>query len=209
MTKNMQNLLYPTYLKLTGKRVLVVGGGFVAYQKLLGLVNTDCKITVIAPQIIDEVYELDGSFPYKRNIHFIERDYQFEDEKGCFMVIAATDIAELNTSITNRCHDQGILACCVDDPGNSDFYIPSIVDTGAIKLALSTDGQAPSLAQRLRRDLEPAVRERYEPLVRMISDFRQKVRDKYPDISHSKYRMKLMRWFADRLFKNQGELLDV
>ena len=65
------NLLYPIFLKLEGRKVLVIGGGFVAFQKLTSLIQTKAKLTVIAPNIIEEIRELDGEFPYKRYIDFI------------------------------------------------------------------------------------------------------------------------------------------
>jgi len=195
-----QNLLYPIFLKLKDKQVLVVGGGFIAYQKLIGLINTEAKLTVLAPTIVDEVRELDGEFPYKRNISFIERDYEWEDEKNFFMVIAATDLPELNNSISNRCRDQGILVNSVDEPDHCDFYVPSIVDSGDIKIAISTSGKAPSVAQKLRVDLQAFVGTKYANLVTIISEFRTKVRKKYSTEDDSKKRMKLVRWFTERVF---------
>ena len=195
-----QNLLYPIFLKLKDKQVLVLGGGFIAYQKLIGLINTEAKITVLAPTIIDEVRELDGEFPYKRNINFIERDYEWEDEKNFFMVIAATDLPELNNAISNRCRDQGILVNSVDEPDYCDFHVPSIVDSGDIKIAISTSGKAPSVAQKLRKDIQAFIGVKYANLVSIISEFRTKVREKYSTEVDSKKRMKLVRWFTERVF---------
>lgn len=196
-----QNLLYPIFLKLKDKQVLVVGGGFTAYQKLIGLINTDAKITLLAPTVIDEVRELDGEFPFKRHIKFIERDYEWGDEKDFFLVIAATDIPDLNNSISNRCRDQGILVNSVDEPDHCDFYVPSIVDSGSIKIAISTDGKAPSVAQKLRKDIQGFIGVKYANLVNVISGFRDKVRTKYSGEADSKRRMKLVRWFTERVFR--------
>lgn len=197
-----QNLLYPIFLKLKDKQVLVVGGGFIAYQKLIGLINTEAKLTVIAPTIIDEVRELDGEFPYKRNINFIERDYEWDDEKDFFMVIAATDLPELNNAISNRCRDQGILVNSVDEPDYCDFYVPSIVDSGDIKIGISTDGKAPSVAQKLRKDIQGFIGVKYANLVNVISEFRAKVKAKILGEENFKRRAKLIRWFTERAFKS-------
>jgi len=196
-----QNLLYPIFLKLKDRHVLIVGGGFTAYQKLIGLINTDAKLTLLAPTVIDEVRELDGEFPFKRHIKFIERDYEWGDEKDFFLVIAATDIPDLNNSISNRCRDQGILVNSVDEPDHCDFYVPSIVDSGSIKIAISTDGKAPSVAQKLRKDIQGFIGVKYANLVNVISEFRNKVRTRYPGEADSKKRMKLVRWFTERVFR--------
>ena len=134
------NPLYPVFMKLTGKRVLLIGGGSIAAQKLRGLIHTDAQLEVIAPTITDEVRALRGDFPHIRYIKFTEREYEFGDEREAFLVIAATDLPELNRSIANRCRDQMILVNAVDDPENCDFYVPSLIETGSLKIAISTNG---------------------------------------------------------------------
>ncbi len=197
----MENKLYPVFLKLTEKRVLIIGGGFIAHQKILGLLNTEAKIEVIAPLIRDEVRDLEGSFPNKRNIKFIEREYQWGDEKGAFVVIAATNIPELNNTIANRCKDQGILVNSVDEPKHCDFYVPSIVDAAPIKIAITTNGVAPTIAQKIRLELEQMMQEKFLPLIPQIIDFRKKVRAKITGFTNHNRRAKLIRWFTERLYQ--------
>jgi len=184
---------------------LIVGGGFIAYQKLISLINTEAKLVVIAPQIIDEVRQLEGEFPYKRNIQFIEREYEFGDEKNAFIVIAATNIEELNNMIANRCRDQGILTNSVDQPEYCDFDLPSIIDSGAIKVAINTNGQTPSVTQKIRKDLQSIIDRDYKKLIPIISDFREIVNQKIPGEQNLKRRAKLIRWFTDRIFKISGQ----
>lgn len=193
-----QNKLYPIFLKLEHKKVLIVGGGLIALQKLVGLLNTDAAITVLAPTIMDEVYACKGVFPDIRHIKFIERDYEFEDEKDFDLVIAATDINELNNTIANRCRDQLILVNSVDQMDYCDFYVPSIVDSGDVKIAISTNGKAPALAQKLRLELERNLDNGFQELVSKISEFRTKVKKKFNKDSDSRRRMKLVCWYTDR-----------
>ncbi len=195
-----ENKLYPLFLKLQGKKVLVVGGGMIALQKLVGLLNTDAQITLIAPVIIDEVRACRGEFPDIKNIKFLERDYQYGDEKDFSLVIAATNIPELNNSIANRCRDQGILVNSVDEPEYCDFYVPSIVAAGDIKIAISTNGKAPSVAQKIRLELEKIAGQRYLPLVATVNSFREKVHAKFCGETHVSRRSKLVRWFTERKF---------
>jgi len=200
------NKLFPIFLKLKGRKVLVVGGGLIALQKLQGLINTEAELTVIAPTIIDEVRALTGEFPNKRKIEFIERDYQQGDEEGMHMVIAATDIPELNNSIANRARDQMILANSVDEPEYCDFYIPSIVEAGDIKIAISTNGKAPAVAQRIRLELEPIATSVYKPILERIAEFRSKVHIKITGKQAAR-RSKLIRWYSERVFRRKGELV--
>lgn len=193
------NLLYPAFLKLDGRKVLVVGGGFVAFQKLSALIQTKAKITVISPQIIEEIYDLDGEFPNKRYIEFIERDYEWEDEKDAFIVIAATNIPELNQSILYRCKDQGILVCSVDNPEESDFFTTSIASAGDIKIAISTNGKAPGLAQALRKFIQNGFMTSFMKYVPLVWEFKEKIKIKYAD--HEKKRNKLIKQFTQRQVK--------
>lgn len=194
----MSNKLYPIFLKLENKSVLIVGGGMTALQKLVGLLNTDAQITVLAPRIIDEVYACRGEFPHIRHIKFIERDYQLGDERDFDLVIAATGITELNNSIANRCRDQAILVNSVDQAEYCDFYVPSVVEVGDIKIAISTNAKAPAIAQKLRLELEKKIDGHLLDLVARVAEFRDKVKFKYSKDQESKRRMKLVRWFTDR-----------
>ncbi len=200
------NKLFPIFLKLKGRRVLVVGGGLIALQKMQALINTEAELTVIAPTIIDELRALTGEFPNKRKIEFIERDYQQGDELGSYMVIAATDLPELNNSIANRARDQMILANSVDEPEYCDFYVPSVVEAGDIKIAISTNAKAPAVAQRIRLELEPIARDIYLPILEYIAEFRSKVHTKITGKQAAR-RSKLIRWYSERVFKRKGDLV--
>lgn len=201
----MNNKLYPIFLKLQNKKVLIIGGGLIALQKLVTLLDTEASITLIAPTIIDEIYDCKGEFPNIRPIKFIERDYEFGDEKGFDLVIAATNVNELNNSIANRCRDQNILVNSVDEPDYCDFYVPSIVTTGDIKIAISTNGKAPSVAQKIRLELEKLVERRYLDLLDQVTSFREKVKSKISGQENFNRRAKLIRWYTDRIFKKDGQ----
>jgi len=197
----MENPLYPIFLKLDNKKVLIIGGGLIALQKLKGLLNTEAKITIIAPHIIDEIKDARGEFPNIRKIEFIERDYAYGDELSAFMVIAATDNPEINNMIATRCRDQMILANSVDQPEFCDFYVPSIIESGSIKVAISTNGKAPSVARKLREDLSSLIEERYKNLVEIVNEFRLKIQKKIIAEENFPRRMRLINWFTERAFK--------
>lgn len=199
------NPLYPIFLKLEDKRVLVVGGGMIAYQKLKALLNTDAEIVVIAPTICHAVWSCRGEFPYIRPIKFIERDYEFGDEKEAFMVIAATDLPELNNQIANRCRDQMILVNSVDEPDYCDFYVPSVIEAGDIKVGISTNGKAPAIAQRIRLDLQSLIEDKYMSCVKRVNDFRAAVHAKWTGQDSFDRRAKLIRWFTQRVLDSNKD----
>lgn len=200
----MSNKLFPIFLKLHSKKILIVGGGLIAMQKLQTLLNTEAKLFVIAPTIIEEIKNLQGVFPNFRKIEFIERDYHIGDEKEFFLVIAATDLKELNETIYHRCQDQNILVNSVDQPDLCDFYIPSIIESGDIKIAISTNGKAPSVAQAMRKEMQNLIDSRYKKLVNLIAEFRSKVQSKIPGQESFRRRSKLIRWYTERILKQKA-----
>jgi precorrin-2 dehydrogenase/sirohydrochlorin ferrochelatase len=197
------NPLYPIFLKLKDRLVLIIGGGAIAEQKLKGLLNTEAKLRVIAAEISPEVRALKGKFPDLRQIEFFERPYEYGDEKAAFLVIAATDDQHINNMIANRCRDQMILVNSVDQPMYCDFYVPSIIDTKSIKVAISTNGKAPAIAQKIRQDLETYVSLKYADIVDVVEEFRLKVKDKITGYDNFERRARLIRWYTRRLFRNQ------
>lgn len=200
--KPMSNPLYPIFLKLDNKKVLIIGGGLIALQKLQGLLASEAKLTIISPKIIDEIRECRGEFPNIRKIDFLERDYAYGDEVGAFIVIAATDNPEINNMIVTRCRDQMILANSVDQPDYCDFYVPSIINSGSIKVAISTNGKAPSVARKLREDLSMLIEQRYKDVVEIVNEFRLLVQAKLLPEEDFPRRAKLINWFTKRTFKN-------
>lgn len=173
----------------------------IALQKLQGLLKTRAELVVIAPVICNEVWACRGEFPNKRKISFIERDYQYGDEKDAFLVVAATDLPELNNQIANRCRDQMILVNSVDEPEHCDFYVPSIIEAGDIKVGISTNGKAPAVAQRMRLDLQALIKERYQDCVTKVSAFRKLAHAKWTGQEFFARKAKLIRWFTDRILK--------
>lgn len=147
--------LFPLFLKLSGRPCLVVGGGTVAEAKMQGLLRCGAQVRVVAPEATPRIREAAGA----GRIVWEERPFLPSDLTGIFLVVAATNSPELHEEIFRRCQQSGILCNAVDEPERCDFYYPAVVRRGALQLAISTAGLSPSLAQRLRLDLE----ERFAP----------------------------------------------
>ena len=163
--------LFPIFLKLEGRRCLVVGAGTVAEQKILGLIEAEGNVQVVAPQATDLVREWADSGV----IDWQARTFDVKDLEGKFLVIVATSARELNESIFREAQQRQILCNVVDDPPHCDFYYPSVVRRGDLQIAISTAGHSPALAQRLRRELELQFGPEYGEWLSRLGDVRQKL----------------------------------
>ena len=149
----MSTPLLPVFVKLQGRACLVVGGGAVALQKVNSLVECGANVTVVAPDARVEIRELEeqGRVAWRR------RCYIAEDVLGQQLVIAATNDPEVNHAIHDDAVRAGVLANAVDDPPFCDFYFGSVVRRGPLQIGISTAGESPALAQRLRQQLEAVL----------------------------------------------------
>jgi precorrin-2 dehydrogenase/sirohydrochlorin ferrochelatase len=142
--------LFPMFVKLEGKRCLVVGAGKVGGPKIGGLIETGACIRVIALQASETVQ----GWAQAGKISLELRAFDAEDLDGTFLIVVATASRVLNESIYREAQRRGVLCNVVDDPEYCDFYYPAVVRRGDLQIAISTNGQSPSLAQKLRQQLE-------------------------------------------------------
>lgn len=145
--------LYPIALRLEGRRCLVVGGGRVAERKIAALLEAAADVVVVAPQGTPALLELAA----QRRIVLHQREFVADDVLGATLVIAATDIPQINEVVWQASRAAGVLISTVDVPTRSDFYAPAVVRRPPVTLAISTDGHSPALSTWLRRHLEAAL----------------------------------------------------
>jgi len=159
---------YPVYLNLTGHRVLLVGGGAVALQKLRSLLDAGARVHLVSPEALPEIRQLaqDGK------IEWSARSYKTADTAGVRLVIAATPDARLQKKIAQAARRRGIWANVVDVPVLCDFIAPAVFGRGDIQIAISTGGAAPALAKYLRRKLESIIGPEYEEFVNVVQRLR-------------------------------------
>jgi uroporphyrin-III C-methyltransferase / precorrin-2 dehydrogenase / sirohydrochlorin ferrochelatase len=163
--------LFPIFLKLTGRRCLIVGGGAVAEAKMQGLLRAGAEVRVLAPDVTPGIRDAARA----RQILWEERPFLPSDLTGAFLVIAATNWRDLHEEIYRHCQQAGILCNAVDEPERCDFYYPAVVRRGALQVAISTAGQSPFLAQRLRRELEEQFGPEYADWVEEIGRQRREL----------------------------------
>jgi precorrin-2 dehydrogenase / sirohydrochlorin ferrochelatase len=138
------------FVKLEGKRCLVVGAGKVGEPKIGALIDTGAHIHVIAVDASETVHEWANAGKITLEV----RAFAAEDLDGIFLAVVATASSSLNGSIYREAQKRGVLCNVVDVPELCDFYYPAVVRRGDLQIAISTSGQSPSLAQRLRQQLE-------------------------------------------------------
>jgi len=137
-------------MKLEGRRLLVVGAGKVGEPKIAGLLETGARILVVALEPSAAVKE----WAREGKIELDVRAFRSDDLDGVFLAVVATSSRTLNERIYNEAQKRGVLCNVVDVPDLCDFFYPSIVRRGDLQIAVSTAGQSPSLAQKIRQQLE-------------------------------------------------------
>jgi precorrin-2 dehydrogenase / sirohydrochlorin ferrochelatase len=163
--------LFPAFLKLTGRRCLVVGAGPIAQEKIESLLRAGASVRVVAPQATESV----RGWARAKKIRWEPRKFQSADFKGVFLVVAATSSPALHAKIFRQARRRAILCNVVDDPAHCDFYYGAVVRRGELQIAISTGGHSPALAQRLRKKLEKEIGAEYEHWLEKLGDARKRL----------------------------------
>lgn len=172
----------------------MVGAGNVAAGKIDGLLNHGAKILVVSPRAVRGIQAkaLAGKITWR------QRAFSSQDVKGAFLVIAATNSSEVNGTVFRDCRAQGVLCNSVDDPEHCDFFYPAVVRRGPLQIAISTNGNLPALAARLRKELDEQFGEEWSAWVKQLGKLRREIRDKEP--SPEKRRQRLLRLASPEAF---------
>ena len=168
---NRVNALFPMFLRLEGRTVLVVGAGQIAEGKIRGLLDTGALIKVIALEAGEAVVEWARSGEITLEL----RAFDPSDLDGVSLVVVAASIRDLNESIYREARRRGIWCNVVDVPDQCDFYYPAVVRRGDLQIAISTSGQSPSLAQHIRVQLERQFGAGYAEWVAELGETRRAI----------------------------------
>lgn len=185
--------LLPIFLKLDARPGLLVGAGNVALEKINSLLITGVRLRVIAPEAKPEIRQLanDGQ------LEWIQRRFDPTDLDGNFVVIAATDDPEVNATVYRESVERGILVNSVDDPPHCDFYFGSVVRRGDLQIAISTAGESPAVAQRLKREIDGQLSVDIGPWLKTLGRFRREILASHPAGAERKA---LLHQLAERTF---------
>ena len=140
----------PVFLQLDGRTGLIAGAGAVALEKIGTLLKTGLRIRVVAPEAREEIRALAD----EGRLEWIPRAFAPSDLDGVFIAIAATNTPQVNAAVYEAAVVRGVLCNSVDDIPHCDFFFGAIVERGPLQVAISTSGESPAFAQRLRREID-------------------------------------------------------
>jgi precorrin-2 dehydrogenase/sirohydrochlorin ferrochelatase len=174
-----RNNLYPIFLKTQNLNVLIVGGGNVAEEKLRFLTKSspNAKVLMVAPFFREDTIALAKKFCVSMVNDVYKEDYL----NGRHIVIATTDVPEVNVQIWKDCRAQAKLVNVADNPPYCDFYMGGIVTKGNVKVAISTNGKSPTTAKRLRQFFEDVIPENIDDLVQNLNEFRKTIKGDFEE----------------------------
>ncbi len=161
--------LFPMFMKMAGKQCLVVGAGRVGEPKIGGLIDTGARVHVVAIAASGQVHEWAGAGKIELEL----RAFSTGDLDGKFLAVVATVSRSLNERIYLEAQQRGVLCNVVDVPDLCDFFYPAVVRRGDLQIAISTAGQSPSLAQKLRQQLERQFGAGYAAWVEQLGETRR------------------------------------
>lgn len=172
-----RNNLYPIFLKTANLQVLIVGGGNVAEEKLAFLTKSspDARITMVSPMFRKATKELAEEF----DVELIKEAYHAKYLMGKHIVIATTDVAEVNIQVYRDCRSFDKLVNVADNPPYCDFYMGGIVTKGNVKIAISTNGKSPTTAKRLRQFFEDVIPEDIDQMVKNLNAYRKTIKGNF------------------------------
>jgi precorrin-2 dehydrogenase/sirohydrochlorin ferrochelatase len=190
------------FLKIKGKKCVVVGGGEVARRKVRALLEYGASVEVISPEPCRELNKL----VEMGKIKLLPRHYQPGDLQGAFLAIAATDDSQINRQVVKEAQDKAVLVNVADDAEDSDFILPSYLRRGALTIAVSTAGISPALARKIRTRLEKDFGDEYAALVNLVGEVRAELKRQGIELSGDDWQEALdLDFILDLLKKGEGE----
>jgi precorrin-2 dehydrogenase/sirohydrochlorin ferrochelatase len=162
---------YPLFLDISRRRCVVVGGGKVAERKIKRLLACGARVEVVGKILTPALAAL------KENGWIVHHETDYEEAliRGAFLVIGATDNNEVNGRISGDARALEILVNIVDEPARCDFILPSVVERGALSIAVSTGGKSPALAKKLRMELDALYGPEYAILLDIMGKLREQM----------------------------------
>ncbi len=160
----MSSQLFPAFLKLAGRKVILVGGGNVAKAKLAALVEAGADVTVVAPEIHPEIE--------RTGVSILRRPFESVDLDGAWFVVAAAPPA-VNRLVGQAADERRLFVNAVDDPANATAYLGGVLRRAGVTVAVSTDGRAPALAGLLREALDALLPSDLDAWLEAAEDLRR------------------------------------
>ncbi|AHF07208.1 precorrin-2 dehydrogenase/sirohydrochlorin ferrochelatase family protein [Desulfitobacterium metallireducens] len=163
---------YPIFVDLRLKPVLVVGGGNVAYRKVQTLLEHGAIVHIVSPDLIMELKDLVDS----QRCFWANKEYSSEDIQDATIIFSCTEKDEVNANVSIDAQKNKRLINVVDDPEKCSFIVPSIMERGDLKIAVSTGGSSPIVARQIREQLQMQYGQEFEDYLSLLKEWRKKVK---------------------------------
>ena len=185
---------FPLFIKMDGRKVMVIGGGSVALRKIRILTDYGADIRIISGEVRNELKMMAeaGRLEWQKE-NLTEKHLSELDE--AFLVICASNDETVNAMAANYCQRRHILVDCAKPGENSDCVFPSVVRRGNVVVGISTSGGVPALTRHLREKIEAVMPEWYGDFERALRDKRRQL--KQSDLSQGERRQSLRQWIAE------------
>jgi precorrin-2 dehydrogenase/sirohydrochlorin ferrochelatase len=164
---------YPVFLDIAGKPVIVIGGGNIAHQKVVGLLKAGAEVTVVSPELNEEMAALAGQGQFRH----IKRDYEPGDLEGYALAFVATDDRSVNATVADEGKARKVWVNAVDDPPYCDFIMPGMAQKGDLIIAISTSGRSPAMARKMREEIEEFLTDDYAAMLELAAEVRAELRE--------------------------------
>ncbi len=174
---------FPIAVNLIKMKVLLVGGGEIAYRKILKLYPYSQKIQIIAPKTSKSL----NHFILKNQISYISKDYDINDLPGVDLCIAATDSSRVNKQISSDCRKSKIWCNSVSSPEDGQFIFPAFFRSESLTIAVSTDGKSPLLGRMIKDNLEKDYSERFTLALEILGELRETYKSRIPASSRKPF----------------------
>ena len=185
---------FPLFIKMDGRKVMVIGGGSVALRKIRILTDYGADIRIISREVRDELKMLAEAGRLEWQKENLTKKHLSELDEA-FLVICASNDETVNAMAADYCQKRHILVDCAKPGENSDCVFPSVVRRGNVVIGISTSGGVPALTRHLREKIEAVIPEWYGDFERALRDKRRQL--KQSDLSQAERRQSLRQWIAE------------
>lgn len=173
---------YPLFADLNSRSCVVVGGGKIAQRKVTALLAYGAKVTLISP----EVTRIIAAYARQGRIRYVPRRFKKCDLDGAWLVYASTDDEGINQKVFKAAEQKHIFANIVDQKPLCSFIAPAILKRGGLTIAVSTGGASPSLAKKLKRELDASIGNQYGPMLKLLESLRGVAKNRLPKYNDRK-----------------------
>ena len=167
---------YPVFMDLKALPVLVVGGGNVALRKVQTLLHHGALVRIVSPRLVPELRELID----ETTCFWVEKEYSTEDIQDAMLVFSCTEIEEVNVHVSCDAKAHYRPVNVVDEPEKCSFIVPSIMERGDLKIAVSTGGSSPIVARQVRSELEALYGNEMADYLTLLKSWRTKAKKDLP-----------------------------